>query len=449
MQEPGQAPANAKKTTKKIQLALAVYAVLLLLLALPGFIYMANTLSSSQRFWLDIGKNPTQFKDFRLYYAYGKLASGNEHDRLYDFDKQSEYYQRYAADKSACDPNFRDYVPYPPQFSLLAMPLAQLDLYTAYRLWTVAGLVAGMIGLAQLGRRFASLTPWQLALLLLACFASLPGRQCLVAGQTSWLLAGICSWYFLALVSGRQLSAGVCLAIAAVKPPFALALAAAALAGRQYKTLTVAAAITLVLLVIAICLLGVPILPAYLAALGQLGTTSQFDAAFRVDAMVSLRSVLVQILPARAALSAANFFFLAGLGGIYLAFARTKLTAGERLGWACAVLTTAYLLLAPHVHQYDCLLLSVPMTMLASGLILQPGSDRPASQLIWSWLVVSYPLTSCLAYLLLPGTDHTSQLLGYNQILLLLNAIFLRLAIKQMQVAAQQDQKDSADAVIC
>jgi len=140
---------------------------------------------------------------------------------------------------------------YPPFFLAPAAALAHLPYLEALALWQAVTLALYLAAILALMRGSAA-PPWRVALAALAFPATLVN---LGHGQNGFLTAALLGFGFLAL-RPRPALAGVCFAMLAYKPQFALALPVALLAGGHWRALAFAAASLAAMTAVTLLLFG-------------------------------------------------------------------------------------------------------------------------------------------------------------------------------------------------
>lgn len=166
------------------------------------------------------------YQDFTIYYTGAKLFLEGNSASLYNLDAQYRVQRQFAWVPIRHGP-----LPYnhPPFEALLFVPLAHLNYWPAYLIWTALNLIM-LVACAALLRRFSAIRNLPPALLGLACTAFFPVAIGLIQGQDTILLLlllvlGLTCWE-----GGSDALAGACLGLGLFRPhmvlPFVLLLAA-------------------------------------------------------------------------------------------------------------------------------------------------------------------------------------------------------------------------------
>ena len=170
--------------------------------------------------------------DFTMFWMGGRFAL-NSPSLLYDVDALTAA-QQGLRERAKLGP-----LPfiYPPTALLFLVPFALVPFWTAYALWTIAGVVAFWTAARRItsGRiaTFSLLSP--------------PATLVLILGQTSFVVGAAILWS-LALMRDRPILSGALMAVgAAIKPQSAILAPVAFLADRNWKALIAAAGTWLLL----------------------------------------------------------------------------------------------------------------------------------------------------------------------------------------------------------
>jgi Glycosyltransferase family 87 len=222
--------------------------------------------------------------DFVEFYTAGRILNNYGSQRLYDFQLQDDLTHEFV-------PGFS--VPFvtPPYVALLFSALALLPLRLAYLTWILIsiGLYLWAIALAL---RLAVL-PRVMAFLV--CLGFPPFFMLvLVGGQLSAIGCFIfASWLYL-MKTDRKFMAGAVLGLLLYKPTLAIFLVPALLFGRQFRALIGFAAVSGLLIMLSIWMLGAAGLVHYLAILREFSSAVGFGYA-RAALLVDLTAFVRQL----------------------------------------------------------------------------------------------------------------------------------------------------------
>jgi hypothetical protein len=210
--------------------------------------------------------------DFAAFYTAAHIIhSGNAHS-LYDLSLQAQVQQALLAPHGwAFQDGLLPY-PYPPVLALIFIPLSFLPLAWAFPAWNlinVALIFACVTLLLRHQRRHSSR---DLVLASLVVFAFFPVFQALFVGQSSPLVLFALTLTYLALKSERDYLAGVTLGLGLVKPQFFLVIAAILLFRRRWRTVFAFGVTALVLLLISYAMVSMDGLLSYLDLIREMST---------------------------------------------------------------------------------------------------------------------------------------------------------------------------------
>lgn len=302
--------------------------------------------------------------DFISFYAAGRIAQNEGAAHVYDLELIHKYEEGVVG--FSIDPvQISPYI-HPPFIILLAQMISLDNYIISFILWNLimlAFLALGTIPLGYLLR--GSFTHQQLLIALAGILLFYPAFISLGNGQDSAILYLAVSLWMLGILSGRDMLAGLGLALTTVRPQVTLVLALPFLFRRQRVWWWfVAGAVGLVLLSIAVA--GVEGVQNFLQSLLIYGRETDYHIS--EAAMVNLIGLLRRIFP----LVQPQVLQVAGWG-VYLAaifflcvlWARNRDIAEKHIGLAAmlAVFT------APHLHYHDLILLLVPILALMVVLV--------------------------------------------------------------------------------
>jgi hypothetical protein len=370
------------------------------------------------RFFATNEGGQTVVASYVQYYICGRLANSDLKQRSYDPAAQLAMTNDAIKPLSTDKIIFSQYVPY---FFSLMVPFALLPLPQSYLAWMAFGTIFGIVGTGMALKGQSRCGWFCLSAAVTGLVASLSGFLTWRFGQLTWLLLGLTSLYFWALLKDKAIVAGVLLALSTLKPQYAVFLAVPPLSGRKWRLIVSAAVMELLLIVVAAASVGWANVISYPGKLIAWDTSQQFLGVFP-EKMISLRGVLTNLLPGPVAHIGVIFFLLLFLGATgviwYVSY------SGKRsLAWAAALTTVSMLVASPHSHIYDELLIfaagavTLPSLSLPQLLKLESGAFK-----FWCLILVFYPGLSWLLYVaLIPF-----QFLCFAQVLVT-NLVFLAL----------------------
>jgi hypothetical protein len=379
-------------------------AVVVLTIALAVASNLISTISRNATVYTTKGAN-FQHIDFISYYMAGTLARADAatREKAYDPVVQLSVYNQVIAPASIHRPIFFNYPPY--SFPLMTA-FSWLPLRQAYLTWDVASLAFAAAALILAGRAAGSLTVASLGVITLMFILSFPGSDALIDGQTTFWAIGLIALSYLGLKSKNDLLAGVCTAMLAIKPHFFLfmviPLLVSAFKGRR-KPLVIAAIAGLMLLATGILSLGLDQTIHY-PKIVLAGENVELCPMTFPERMVCLRGPATLLFSDHLPIQIAFVGFLAGLAAVSFLFKQSR-----SLEWAYALTIPILLSFSPHMHVYDCALLSITACLLLPS--IRPSKiisgNQPMAFKILSLLMLSYVISSWLIMVLAPQLGKT------------------------------------------
>lgn len=366
--------------------------------------------------------SPYRFYDFCSYYCGGKIAASPDRTQLYDGATQ----HRYLATVRSTDPLKSDSVImlYAPFVACLLIPLTALPPDLAFALYYIGSIAAYFAGFALLIKMSALKTVWwQKSIIAFALLGTVPVFITAMLGQMSCYLFLFVSAYFYCLYRGKDLSAGLLLALTSFKPHYALFWAVPALGQRKWKVLGVTALAELALLVLAALVLGWQTVANYPAAILRGDSLSSNSEAAIL--MICLRGLLMSftgsswVYPLTTALMAAGWLMTLFL---WIKQASNKADQGNNFHLLAAATVILCLFTSVHTYVYDGLLLVAPAVLLLGS--KAPAASSAHMRFIIATLLAT-PYLQWLGMVVLPNHLHRS--LPTSLILLALTAAMLML----------------------
>lgn len=367
-----------------------------------------------------------------MYYMAGELVRSSSRENIYSPEQQLQVFNRLLAPARAAKCHF---LQYPPFFFVMLAPLSALPYPLAERLWQLALTLAGVVALAVFMTVRMKATAKEVAFVLLAGLCSAPMWIAIVVGQASWLILALFALFFLFLLTGNTLAAGVFLSLSTIKPQYAALLGTAALSGRRFKVVAFAALFELGLLVFSCLVVGWQNVLTYPSILFHAETTADFSGVYP-EYMIGVRGLLSSFLEPRLALVTSTVLMLPALAAIFALWTiscRRKSQAVDN--WVVALTVLLCLIFSPHIHIYDDTLLLLPAVLTLTGPGKNDTGDGASSpavpMLAWRCILISFPL---LSWMLL-ACDSASAIrripfLVLNVLLLICGTLCLRRLLK-------------------
>ncbi len=231
--------------------------------------------------------------DYLTSYTAAQMIQDGSASDLYDTRVQWEY-QRPIIDAHGVDWGDRVMHPYiaPPLLGVISMPLIVFGPSVAFVLWTLLNVAAVGTGVWLLARRLE--IDWSPVLVVL--LGSLPLFMVLMLGQVEGLLFVAFIVFALSLRDGRDVRAGLALAVFAIKPPLLLApLLYLAVTGRRRAVWTTLVA-TSIQTIASMALVGPTGVREYVE-LSQRLSGPDGTVVTNVWGMVNIRSIVIRALP--------------------------------------------------------------------------------------------------------------------------------------------------------
>jgi hypothetical protein len=244
---------------------------------------------------------------------------------------------------------------YPPTFLLLVAPFGLLGFW-----WAYASFLALTFALLMLALRGVARPGWPRVLCAATVLASPATAFTVAVGQNAFLTAALLVGG-LGLVRRAPSRAGMLLGLLSFKPQLWLLVPVALVAGRHWRVLGVAVATACGFALLALAAFGAePWLRWFALMLGHDPQFSDWLSAGRMYGQsMFAEAVLLGAAPPLASAAQAA----AALAGVAFAWVAFRWRALPR-DMALAVLLTAALIAAPHVSNYDAVMLAVAVALL-------------------------------------------------------------------------------------
>lgn len=346
------------------------------------------------------------------YTAAEMIVDGSASD-LYDTRAQWEH-QRPIIDAHGVDWGDRIMHPYisPPLLGILSIPLLVLGPAGAYVAWMLLNAAAVSAGVWLLVRRLG--VDWQPQVLVLV--GSLPLFMVLMLGQVEGMLFLAFVVFALELREGRDLRAGLALAVFALKPPLLLApLLYLAVTGRRRAVWTTLIA-TSVQAVASMALVGPQGVREYIQ-LSQRLSGPDGTIVTNVWGMVNIRSIVVRALPVDDQMVTNGMIVL--LTGITLGvtswYWRRAAREASMLP-SLALLAVTTVLTSYHALYHTATIALIGVLLLVAYAITQRDTARVERLTVFSWSVFS--LLPLLAFVVVQ-TSKVPAAIGVVGVLLL------------------------------
>jgi hypothetical protein len=335
-------------------------------------------------FGKDLGrtsKDSNIYADFVSFYRIGQMAISDDRFQIYDEQLQLKYFNALGVTQKSSQPVFAQN---PPFTFLVLIPFALLPLEASFKLWIFLSLALGLIAIAYFCRSLKTISHQEKALVFLGTLCSFPGFIALEVGQTSWFLLAFVLCFFAAFLKGHSFKAGLFLFLSTCKFQYLPFLFIPVLALKKWKVLFYFALIGIASLLASIYQFGPATVFNYPHILFHADTTTTYDGVFP-EIMISLRGLLSNFMERKPALIITTALCLSSLIPLYRLWQKAEPVSqdktititepGTQALKAIALTTLAALLLSPHCHIYDDVLLALPALCLLG---LKQLREKPA-----------------------------------------------------------------------
>jgi alpha-1,2-mannosyltransferase len=310
--------------------------------------------------------------DFGFFYAHAQVFAHGDLAGLYSLDAAAPYrgaLATYSSSPGVAMPSGP--VPFPPIYAWLISPIALVPAPLAFAIWTAINAVAAIV----LSCRAASYFPPERRLLAAGLvLGSTAVMFSLWFGQPQLILALAFGEVFIAFRKGRDLTAGLCLAVVIFKPQYLVLILLILLWKRRWNAIAGVVAGGLVILVASIVVAGPATFGAYIVSLIDSATASggALLTAVAPDVMVNWRALVLGLpLDLSSSARVALALILTGLTvlAVLAAWRGPWLPSGPRFAGQMTLLGVGTILTAWHSHIHGVAMIAVPLAaFLAAGL---------------------------------------------------------------------------------
>jgi len=322
--------------------------------------------------------------DFLHFYTLGTLAMEHRGADLYDMNAQAELAVRRVPDAAGIP-----YPPlYPPQVSILFVPMAHLPYGWAFALWWICNDFIYTICCYVTWRASPHLRGQGVTVGLLA--AAFPAFYHLIAwGQTSAIALACFTGIFFLLRDRRDFAAGLVLGCLIFKPQLGLAAAIVFVATGAWKIVAGAILSAAAQLSAGILYYGIQPFRAWLRMMWNVRSVPPYLEP-RSYQTHCLRTFWAMILPS----STATLIFYVVSAVLILVVTIEVWKRGETLSLALrfSALLLATVLIAPHLTVYDLVILAPAIFLLADWLLARGSASSGRGMGTILYLVYMLPL---------------------------------------------------------
>lgn len=346
--------------------------------------------------WFFSASRGAELIDFSQFYQAGQLALSAQANQVYNPQVQQWWANGLTFPFISEKIFYNQSVPF---LYVICLPFGLLAYNHAYMAWCIVWEAASLVSLWWLLKRYSALSGSARLLFLSGVIASIPAYLCIWHGQTTFLLLTCFALFTGLLLSGRS-GSGIFLALSTFKPQYSLLFGSALLGLKAYRVIIVAAVVELLLMAVAGLFIGFDNIAGYPRVLIHAEGSEHFIGV-NPHYMVSVRGLLSLLLPHKTAMTATvAMLALALLPWLYIGrkLGLTLKNINSEPGRFYLALTfVSALLLSPHSHYFDCLLLAVAAAITLPSISVLDLLKWPGKSLwyrLWCIILVLYPLVS-------------------------------------------------------
>ncbi len=339
--------------------------------------------------YIDKTKNTYFLIDFFQYYQASQLSlSFPDCHNVYNPETQRLWADHLVAPLST---NEVFYNQQPPIFFPLLLPLSFLPLNISYIAWCLLQTVFGLSFLFVLSG-LGKLKQSDRLLLCLGVLSTFPAYICLWHGNTTFWLLGALSAYIYFCQKNRPVLSGLFLALSTFKPQYFFLMAMPLLPKKQWKVIVSFVCVELLLLALSTALIGIENVVNYPAIVKKAESYAGFIGV-NPQVMISLRGFLSQFLSIHDSLVYTAIVMFTSIVPMF--FLWKKFPQYESELWACTICLAV--LLSPHAHVFDFLLVAMAAALTLGSLSVLNLSNEIKTQKIWTVFILVFPFASWLA----------------------------------------------------
>lgn len=367
-----------------------------------GFVYrIVFKVLLNIHFFRKDGQNSFSFIDYVAFYSAGKIVLSDARSQIYQFATQLAAYNKTLTESLGAKISV-DHIPLGqsvPWFFAMLAPFSTMPILVSYIVWCVAGLSLSGFWLWKILKQNGYTTLFSV-LFLLGVAGSYPYEHLMDDGQNSAFILAAAAFMLYSWFRGSDVACGVGLALMSIKPQYAVFLTIPVIAMRRWKVLTSAAVSGALLVALSALIFGVKTLMDYPALLHQ---TEKTDPAVFPTWMVSIRGPLSILMDLDLALNISTIVFaitFLAMLVFWLKFvAKESKESQTKIRIAIAMTLMMCILSSPHTHIYDLVIFAAAVAVVPMRSFFETAG-LPTAAIVWSRIVVLYPLISFCIYLL-------------------------------------------------
>lgn len=364
-----------------------------------GFLYrIVLKISLNIHFFRSNGANSFSFIDYVAFYSAGKIVLSDTRAQIYQFATQLAAYNKTLTESLGAKISV-DHIPLGqsvPWFFAMLAPFSLMPILISYIAWCLAGMSLSGFWLWKILRQNGYTSLFS-GLFLLDVAGSYPYEHLMDDGQNSAFILAALAFMLYSWFRGNHIASGVGLALVSIKPQYAVFLLIPVIAMRRWKVLASAAVTGSVLVIVSALIFGMKTLIEYPALLHQ---TEKNDPAVFPTWMVSIRGPLSIVMDLDLALNISTILFAIAflvMLGFWLRF--VSKASQNKIRIAMAITLLVCMLTSPHTHIYDLVIFAAAVAVVPMRSFFETAG-LPAAGVLWSRVMVLYPLISFCIYLL-------------------------------------------------
>lgn len=372
--------------------------------------------------------------DYALFYQSGKMCGGKLRQQIYDPASQLIVLNQVTYPVTFLVVPFNQNTPL---FFVLMTPWALMPPRLSFSIWHLCSVAAGLAALSFFCKAAAKFSRVDCWLICLAAISSGASMMVLRQGQTSWYLFGLVALFYVAYKRRQDWVAGLFLALASIKPQYMPLFLLFVAIDKRGKVLISFFLFEVLLNVLAGLVVGWDTIISYpRVVMGA--ESSGHTVGLDPEMMMGLRGFLTPWLPQKVAMS-----IILGVQAVICltAIAFAKHIRAIPLNWRFSIMLVVALVISPHTHLHDMVLLAIPAILTLGSLsFFSAWRSESVWIKVWKIFLLTYPIASLV---LLPVSRHYVQSLRP-----LLDLIFCFAGIEVMvdQIAAAKRERISTNS---
>ena len=345
------------------------------------------------RWYLNEKKNTADIIDFFQYYQASDLAHSSQSKQVYEPEVQKQW------TRALISPYKTEKIFYnqqPPVSYVLLWPLSLLPANISYFLFCLGQLIFGGFCLNLL-TRLGPLDKQGRAFFIAGVIASFPSYILIWHGNTTYWFLGLLALTIFLLYQQKDFWAGFTLALAMFKPQYLFPLITPIAAMKRYRAIFGLVAMEALLLLLAIPIIGLDNLINYPSIVLSAESNPDFIGV-NANKMLSVRGLFAQFVSTKMSLELAAATMFLSLPLLFIIVKKVTLNPSpDKLRWLWAFSICLMVLVSPHSHLFDFLLLSTAAALTLPTVSISDIEKLPVSLRFWTILWIIFPPASWIA----------------------------------------------------